>query len=111
MTTRVRARPETQRIAGAVSRPRRPRRSQTERTAETHARVTAAVIASIAEVGFKRATGVEITRRAGVTWGAVQHQFGNKDGILVAIVEDSFGRSKAARRAGATRSSPSSATR
>jgi AcrR family transcriptional regulator len=54
--------------------------------------VTAAAVASIAEVGFKRTTAAEITRRAGVTWGAVQHQFGNKDGILIAVVEDSFER-------------------
>jgi AcrR family transcriptional regulator len=75
-----------------VSRTQRPRRSHAERTAETRARVTAAAVASIAEIGFKRTTAVEITRRAGVTWGAVQHQFGNKDGILIAVVEDSFDR-------------------
>ena len=38
----------------------------------------------IAELGFQRTTAQEITRRAGVTWGAVQHHFGDKDGILLA---------------------------
>jgi AcrR family transcriptional regulator len=66
------------------------RRSQAERTAETRARIMAAVIESIAEVGFQRTTANEIARRAGVTWGAVQHQFGGKDGILAAVLEDSF---------------------
>jgi AcrR family transcriptional regulator len=72
--------------------PKRERRSHAERTAETRAKILAAVVDSIAEVGFHRTTAVEITRRAGVTWGAVQHHFGDKDGILVAVLEDSFGR-------------------
>jgi AcrR family transcriptional regulator len=68
------------------------RRSHAERTAETRARILAAVVESIAEIGFGRTTAAEITRRAGVTWGAVQHHFGDKDGILVAVLEDSFDR-------------------
>lgn len=72
--------------------PKRERRSHAERTAETRARIIEAVIESIAEVGFQRTTAVEITRRAGVTWGAVQHHFGDKDGILIAVLEDSFNR-------------------
>jgi AcrR family transcriptional regulator len=72
--------------------PARARRSHAERTAETRAKILAAVVDSIAEVGFHRTTAVEITRRAGVTWGAVQHHFGDKDGILVAVLEDTFGR-------------------
>jgi len=46
----------------------------------------------IDELGFPRTTASEITRRAGVTWGAVQHHFGDKDGILAAVLEDSFER-------------------
>lgn len=71
---------------------RRGRRSHAERTAETRARIIAAVLECIAERGFQRTTASEITRRAGVTWGAVQHHFGGKDGILIAVLEDSFGR-------------------
>lgn len=70
----------------------RERRSQAERTAGTRARIVAAVVDAIAEVGFQRTTAAEVTRRAGVTWGAVQHHFGGKDGLLVAVVEDSFNR-------------------
>lgn len=66
------------------------RRTQAERTAETRERIVRAVVESIAEVGFPRTTASEITRRAGVTWGAVQHHFGGKDGILAAVLEDSF---------------------
>ena len=72
--------------------PPRERRSQTERTAETRERIMAAVVESIAEVGYPKTTANEIARRAGVTWGAVQHHFGDKDGILVAVLEESFTR-------------------
>jgi len=70
--------------------PERERRSHAERTAETRARVMAAVVASIADVGYQRTTAAEIARRAGVTWGAVQHHFRDKDGILMAVLEESF---------------------
>jgi AcrR family transcriptional regulator len=72
---------------------RRPRRrTHAERSTETRAAIMGAVVASISEVGFKRSTANEIARRAGVTWGAVQHHFGGKDGILAAVLEDSFNR-------------------
>jgi AcrR family transcriptional regulator len=70
----------------------RARRTQAERTAATRERILAAVVASIAEQGFRRTTASEIARRAGVTWGAVQHHFGAKDGILEAVLEDSVAR-------------------
>lgn len=66
------------------------RRTQAGRTAETRGRIIAAVLESVSEVGFQRTTANEITRRAGVTWGAVQHHFGGKDGMLVAVLEASF---------------------
>jgi len=72
--------------------PARARRSHAERTAETRERVIAAVVQSIAELGYQRTTSAQIARRAGVTWGAVQHHFGDKDGILIAALEASFQR-------------------
>lgn len=69
-----------------------PRRTHAERTAETRERIMSAVVASVSEVGFNRTTASEIARRAGVTWGAVQHHFGGKEGILAAVLEDSFDR-------------------
>jgi AcrR family transcriptional regulator len=68
------------------------RRSHAERTAQTRERVLSAVVESIAEIGYPRTTAAEIARRAGVTWGAVQHHFGDKDGILQAVLEESFDR-------------------
>jgi len=52
----------------------------------------AAVVESINDVGFHRTTGSEIARRAGVTWGAIQHHFRDKDGILIAVIEQSYRR-------------------
>lgn len=69
---------------------RRERRSHAERTAETRAKIVTAVVDAIAELGFQRATAPEIARRAGVTWGAVQHHFGGKDALMVAVLESSF---------------------
>jgi AcrR family transcriptional regulator len=68
------------------------RRTQAERTATTRGRIVRAVVESIAEVGYQKTTASEITRRAGVTWGAVQHHFGGKEGILRAVLEDSIER-------------------
>ena len=70
----------------------RGRRSHAERTAETREKIIEAVVATIDELGFRKTTAAEIAKRAGVTWGAVQHHFGGKDGILAAVLEDSFSR-------------------
>ncbi len=77
--------------ASASRRPR-TRRTQAERTAATRERILAAVVESLAEVGFQRTTASEIARRAGVTWGAVQHHFGAKNGILEAVLAESVAR-------------------
>ena len=71
---------------------RRTRRSHAERTAETQARIKRGVVEAIGELGFHRATAAEISRRAGVSWGAAQHHFGDKDSILIAVLVDSFNR-------------------
>jgi AcrR family transcriptional regulator len=70
----------------------RVRRSQSERRAETRGRILAAVLESIEEMGLTRTTAAEIARRAGVTWGAVQHHYGDKRGILVAVLQESTNR-------------------
>jgi AcrR family transcriptional regulator len=72
--------------------PQRERRSQVERTTETRDRIMTAVVESIGEVGYAKTTASEIATRAGVTWGAVQYHFGDKDGIIIAVLEESFNR-------------------
>ena len=73
-----------------VPAPRRRRRSHAERREETRTRIKAALVASISDVGFHRTTAAEISRRSGVSWGAAQHHFGDKNGILMAVLVDSF---------------------
>jgi AcrR family transcriptional regulator len=73
------------------ARPRR-RRSHAERSAATRARIIDAVVAVIATDGFSRLTAQQVAQRSGVTWGAVQHHFGAKDQLLLAVLEDSFER-------------------
>ena len=72
------------------SRGARGRRTQEERSAETRARVVAAATGCVAELGFRGATMTAIAERAGVTWGAMQHQFGDKEAILDAVLEASL---------------------
>lgn len=66
------------------------RRSQAERSAFTRERVVQAVIDLIADEGIASATASRIASRAGVTWGAIAHQFGDKDSVLLAVAERGF---------------------
>ncbi len=66
------------------------RRTQAQRSAATREKVIQAVVACIADEGYTHATAARIARRAGVTWGAIVHQFGNKDAVLLAVLERSF---------------------
>ncbi len=62
---------------------------QARKALATRERILQAVIELINESGFSGATSGQIARRAGITWGAVQHHFGTKDDILLAIIERS----------------------
>ena len=62
---------------------------QAAKSEATRDKVIRAVIALIRETGFASATSTEIAKRAGVTWGAVQHHFGGKEEILEAVLERS----------------------
>jgi AcrR family transcriptional regulator len=52
--------------------------------------VVQAVIDLIADEGIASATASRISARAGVTWGAIAHQFGGKDSVLLAVAEHGF---------------------
>jgi len=71
--------------------PARVRRTQVERSAATRARVIRAAADCLADQGFKGATMSAIAERAGVTWGAIQHHFGDKNAILDAVLESALG--------------------
>jgi len=69
---------------------RRRRRTQAERSAATCEKVVRAATDCIAELGLSNATMSRIAERAGVSWGAMQHQFGEKDAIIDAVIERSL---------------------
>jgi AcrR family transcriptional regulator len=58
----------------------------------TRARVLDAVVECILERGYYEASSNAIARRAGVTWGAIQHQFGTRHALLLAVLEDRWQR-------------------
>ena len=69
-----------------------PAGRQALKTLRTRARLIDATLALIRDRGFAAATASRIARRAGVTWGAAQHQFGSKEGILEAILALAYAR-------------------
>ena len=56
--------------------------------AATRARMLDAVVECILENGYYEASSNAIARQAGVTWGAIQHQFGTRQALLLAVLED-----------------------
>ncbi|WP_436776543.1 TetR/AcrR family transcriptional regulator [Yinghuangia sp. YIM S09857] len=68
------------------------RRASAKNDDSTREKVVDAAIACILDKGFYRASSNEIARRAGVSWGVIQHHFGNRESLMVAAL-----------RAGATR--------
>jgi len=51
----------------------------------TRQRLIDAAVACIVEEGFYRASSNRIARRAGVTWGVIQHHFRTREGLLLAV--------------------------
>lgn len=62
------------------------RRTQQERSATTQRQLLDAAVECIAELGLASATVPNIVKKAGLTTGAVQHHFGSRDDLLVAVV-------------------------
>ena len=71
--------------------PRRPAIGSQLRADRTRALVIDETISCILEEGFAAASAKHITERAGVTWGVVQYHFGDRDGLLMAVVDKGFG--------------------
>jgi AcrR family transcriptional regulator len=60
------------------------------RAYRTRALVIDETVRCILEEGFAAASAKHITERAGVTWGVVQYHFGDRDGLLMAVVDKGF---------------------
>jgi AcrR family transcriptional regulator len=78
-----------------TSRHKPRRRTQEERTATTRRQLIDAAIVCLSELGYLEATVEVVASRAGVSRGAVQHHFGSRNGLLIAVVDD-FGSALAA---------------
>jgi AcrR family transcriptional regulator len=55
---------------------------------ETRRRVLDAVVQTIVDVGYDKASSNEIARRAGVTWGAIHHLFGSREQLMLEVFHD-----------------------
>jgi len=66
------------------------RKTQAERHAETHRKIIDATVACIDELGFHNTTIQNVSARAGVTVGGVQHHFTSKSDLLRGVLKDSF---------------------
>ncbi len=62
---------------------------QAAKSKATQDKIVNAVIGLIKEKGFSAASSSQIAKRAGVTWGAVQHHFGGKEEILEEVLQRS----------------------
>jgi AcrR family transcriptional regulator len=70
--------------------PSRPAHGSQSRAASTRAAVIDETIQCIHVEGFGAASARHISKSAGVTWGAIQYHFGDRDGLLLAVVDYAF---------------------
>lgn len=77
---------QTPPLSLAVGR-KKVRRPHAERSAETRQKILAAATQCIGELSFTNTSMLSIANRAGVSLGAVQHQFGDKDAIIDAVID------------------------
>jgi AcrR family transcriptional regulator len=69
---------------------RKQKRRQTQRGAETRAGVVQAAVDCICQEGFAASSMSRIAERAGVTWGVMQYHFGDRGGLLSAVLDAGY---------------------
>jgi len=70
--------------------PTRPAGGAQARAERTRARIMDETVLCVIEEGFAAANAKHIAERAGVTWGVIQYHFGDRDGLLAAVVDAGF---------------------
>ena len=70
--------------------PRRPPGGSQVRADRTRDAVLDETVRCVLEEGFAAASAKHIAERAGVTWGVVQYHFGDRDALLMAVVDRGF---------------------
>ena len=72
--------------------PTRSTSAPRKRGDDTRAKIIDETVRCIAEEGFPAATAKHVAERAGVTWGVIQYHFGDRNGLLMAVVDDGVSR-------------------
>jgi TetR/AcrR family transcriptional regulator, regulator of cefoperazone and chloramphenicol sensitivity len=70
--------------------PRRPPGGSQERADRTRAMVISETVRCIVEEGYAAASARHIAERAGVTWGGIQYHFGDREALMMAVVDEGF---------------------
>ncbi|MCV7381874.1 hypothetical protein BST11_22505 [Mycobacterium alsense] len=78
--------------AGRRTAPRRPVTGRQQRGDRTRELLIDETVRCIREEGFSAASARHIIERAGMSWGVIQHHFGDRDGLLTAVIEDALER-------------------
>ena len=78
--------------AGSAVSPTRRTRAPRKRGDNTRAKIIDETVRCIVEEGFAAATAKHVAERAGVTWGVIQYHFGDRNGLLMAVVDDGVAR-------------------
>ncbi|MGF2952056.1 TetR/AcrR family transcriptional regulator [Mycobacterium sp. THU-M116] len=78
--------------SGRSANPTRRTSAPRKRGDDTRARIIDETVRCIVEEGFAAATAKHVAERAGVTWGVIQYHFGDRNGLLMAVVDDGVAR-------------------
>ena len=72
--------------------PTRRTNAPRKRGDDTRAKIIDETVRCVMEEGFAAATAKHVAERAGVTWGVIQYHFGDRNGLLMAVVDDGVAR-------------------
>lgn len=70
--------------------PRRPAHGNQARAERTRVLAIDETVRCVLEEGIAAASAKHIAERAGMTWGVIQYHFGDRDGLLMAVVDQGF---------------------
>ena len=76
----------------APSAPTRRTTAPRKRGDDTRAKIIDETVRCVVEEGYPAATAKHVADRAGVTWGVIQYHFGDRNGLLMAVVDDGVAR-------------------
>ena len=72
--------------------PTRQTQAPRKRGDDTRARIIDETVRCAVEEGFEATTAKHVAERAGVTWGVIQYHFGDRNGLLMAVVDEGVAR-------------------